>query len=79
MITEIPKKPRVTTLMDTQHVKGSERWLKSARQHFCHIFSSFSKEISSKKFVLVVFGILTHFNYTLTPNNKYSLSVKAGV
>ena len=34
----MPKNPRVTTLMDSQDVKGSERLLKSARKDFCHIF-----------------------------------------
>ena len=34
----MPKKPRVGTLMKDQHVKESERLLKSARQYFCHIF-----------------------------------------
>ena len=36
----MPKKPRVRTLMDIQHVKGSERLLKSAWQYICHIFAS---------------------------------------
>ena len=34
----MPKKPLIRTLMDSQHVKRSERLLKSARQYFCHIF-----------------------------------------
>ena len=34
----MPKKPRVRTLMDSQHVKGSERLLKSSRQYLCHVF-----------------------------------------
>ena len=34
----MPIKPRVRELMDGQHVKGSQRVLKSARQHFRHIF-----------------------------------------
>ena len=34
----MPKKPRVRTLMDSQHVKGSESLLKSARQEFSQIF-----------------------------------------
>ena len=33
-----PEKTRVTTLMDSQHIKGSETVLKAARQYFCHIF-----------------------------------------
>ena len=33
----MPKKPRVRTLMDSQHVKESERLLKFARQYLCQI------------------------------------------
>ena len=36
-VIEMPKKPRVRTLMDSQHVNGSQKLLKSARQYFCHI------------------------------------------
>ena len=34
----MPKKQRVKTLMESQHVKGSERLLKSEQQYFCDIF-----------------------------------------
>ena len=72
----MPKKPRVRTLMDSQHVKGfkgSESLLKSARQYFCHIFWSLWKEISSKNSVLVVFEILRVFIIILILDDKYSL------
>ena len=36
----MPKKPLVRTLMGSEHVKGSEKFLKSARQYFCDIFCS---------------------------------------
>ena len=75
----MPKKPRVRTLMDSQHVKGSETLLKSARQYFCHIFWSLWKNMSSKNSLLVVSEILRLFVNILTPDEKYSLSVKAGV
>ena len=75
----MPKKPRITKLMDSQHVKGSERLHKSARQYFCNIFWSLWKNISSKNSVLVVSEILRLFVKILTPNDKYSLSVKARV
>ena len=48
------KKPHVGTRIDSEHVKGSERLLKSARQSICHIFWSLWKEITSKNFVLIV-------------------------
>ena len=71
------KMPRVRTLMDSQYGKGSEILLKSARQYLCHIFWSLWKEISSKNSVLVVSYILRPFVNILTPDDKYSLSVKA--
>ena len=39
----MPKKARIRTLIDCQHVKGfkgSESLLKSARWYFCYIFLS---------------------------------------
>ena len=75
----MPKKPRVRTLMDGQNVKGSERLLKSAWRYFFQTFWSLWKEISSKNSVLVVSEILRLFVNILTPDEKYSLSVKASV
>ena len=37
-VTQIPKKHGVRTFMEGEHVKGSERLLKSARHYFCQIF-----------------------------------------
>ena len=73
------KKTRVRTLMDSQHVKASKTLLKSARQYFCHIFWSLWKKISSKNSFLEVSEILRLFVNILTPDEKYSLSVKASV
>ena len=73
------KKPSVRTLMESQDVKESEILLKSARKYFCHIFYSLLKEISSKNSVLVVSEMLRLFVNILTPDDKYSLSVKASV
>ena len=67
----MPEKPRVWTLMDSGHVKGSETLQKSPRQYFRHV--------CSKKSILVVSEILRPFIHMLTPNDKYSLSVKASV
>ena len=69
----------VATLMDSQRVKGSERLLKYLRQYFCHIFWSLWKKISSRNSVLVVSEILGLFVNILTPDDKYSLSVKASI
>ena len=71
------KKPHVRTLMDSQHVEGSKTLLKSARQYFCHIFWSLWKKMSSKNSVLVVSEILRLFVNIVTPNDKYSVPVKA--
>ena len=34
----MPKTPRPRTLIDSEHVKGSEKLLKLSRQYFFHIF-----------------------------------------
>ena len=75
----MPKKPRVRTLMDSQLLKESKRLLKYTRQYLCHLFWSAWKEIYSKSSVLVVSEILGQFVNLLTPDAKYSLSVKVGV
>ena len=73
------KKPRVRTLMDSHHVKGSETLYKSAGKYFCHSFRSVWKKISSKNSILVVSEILKLLVNIMTPDDKYSLSVKASV
>ena len=75
----MPKKPRVRTHMESEHVKGSERLLKSARQSFSDIAWSLWNEFSSKNSVLVVSEILRLLVKILTPDDKYSLPVKARV
>ena len=75
----MPKKPYVRTLMDSEHVKVSERFVKLARQFFCHIFWSLWKEISSRISVLVVSETLRLFFNILTPDDKYALEVKTSV
>ena len=75
----MPKKPRVRTLMNSEHVKVSKTLHISAPQYFCHIFRSLLTEISSKNFVSVVSEIPRLFVDILTPNDKYSVSAKASV
>ena len=67
------KKPCVKTPVDSQHVKLSERLLKSTRQHFCHIFWSLWKEISSKNSILVVSEFLRLFFNIQTPDPMTSI------
>ena len=52
---------------------------KSAGHLFCNLFWSHLNEISSENSVLVVSEILRLFVNILTPDDKYSLSVKASV
>ena len=75
----MPQKPHVRTPMQSQHVKESETLPKSARQNFCLIIWSFGKKIGSKNSHSVVSKILRLFVKILTPDDKYSLSVKASV
>ena len=75
----MPKKPRVRALMDSQHVERSETLLKSKRQYFCYIFWSLLENISTKNSFLEVSEILRLFVNILTPDDLYSLSVKASV
>ena len=48
------QKTSCQNLMDSQHVKRSEKLLKSAPQYFCYIFWSFWKKIASKNSFLAV-------------------------
>ena len=73
------KKRPLRTLMDSQHVKVSERLLQSAPQFFSHIYWSLWKEISSEYSVSVVSEILRLLVNILIPDERYSLSVKASV
>ena len=75
----MPKKHDVRTLMDSQHLKGSETTPKSPRQYFSDIFSSLWKKISSRNSALVVSEIFKHFLNILTPDDKYPLSENASV
>ena len=75
----MPKEQRIKTLIESQHVKGSETLLKSGRKYFRHIFDHSGKKIGSKNSFLVVSEIFRVFVNILTPNDKYSVSVKASV
>ena len=75
----MPKKPRVRTLMDSEHVKKAKTQHKSPSEYFCHIFWLLWKKKVSENLVLVISEILRMFVDILTPDDKYSLSVKASV
>ena len=63
--------------MDSQHAKGSETLLKSAREYLSYIFWSLWKKISSRNHFLELSEILRLFVKILTPDGKYIVSVKA--
>ena len=44
----MPKKQRVRTFMDTQHVKGSETLVQSAQQYLGDIFDHSERNSASK-------------------------------
>ena len=73
----MPKKIRVRTLMDGQHVKGTERLLKYARQYFFDNCWLLWKKIGSKSSNLVVSENLSLFVNILRSDEKHSLSIKA--
>ena len=66
-------------MMESEYIKRCERLPKSARHYFSHVFWSFWDEINSKGSFLVVSEILRLFVHILTPDEKYSLTVKASV
>ena len=72
VVTEMSKRARYKTPSENQHVKGSQRLLKSARQHFYPIFSSPQEKLSKKK-KQVLCEILELLVHTLTADDKYSL------
>ena len=75
--TSMAKEPCIRTLMQSQHVKGSETLLD--RSIFLISFDHSEKKISSKNSVLLVSEILTLLVNILTPDDKYFLSIKASV
>ena len=75
----MPKKPRVRTLIESRRVKGSEALLKFVPQYFPDIFRLLWKKISSKNSFLKVSEIFRLSVNIFTPDDKYSLSVKASV
>ena len=75
----MPKESRIRTLIESQHVKGSETLLKSRRKYFLITFDHSEEKFGSRNSVLLVSEILRLLVNILTPDDKYSLSVKASV
>ena len=60
------KSPVLEPLFDSQHVKGSQTFAKSASQHFYQLFSSLMGRFSCKMSLLVTCKILGLFINTMT-------------
>ena len=60
-------------------LKGPKHYLNQHGSFFSHISLSLRNKIISKNSVLVVCEILRLFVNKLTPDHKYSLSVRASV
>ena len=64
------KKRRFRRPVDIQHVKESQTLVKSAREHFYHIFSSLWWEINWQINLLLICQILGVFFNTLAADGK---------
>ena len=60
-------------------LKGPKHYLNPERSIFLIFFDHSEKKIRTKNFVLVVSEVLRLLVNILTPDDKYSLSVKASV
>ena len=67
----LSKKRRFRTSFENQHVKGSQRLLRSTWEHFYDIFSSLQEQMIWKISPLLKLKILGAFVKTLTANDKY--------
>ena len=57
--------------LDKQHAKGDQTQLRSQRHYLDPIFWSLWRQLSWKKYPLVIFKFLRHFVNTLTADDKY--------
>ena len=78
-LLKCPKSHHGTTLMDSQHFKGSKTLLKLARKYCRYIFWTLWKIINFRNSLLAVAEILRLLVKILTPDDKYSISLKASV
>ena len=71
LVKPLSWKRRFRTSFDRQHVKGCQTLVKSAWEHFYHIFWSLSGEMICKIFLLLKLEILEVLVNTLTADDKY--------
>ena len=72
VVRKMPKKLHFRTSFDSQHNKGCQTLLKSARQYLYHVFPSLSEIWSQKMSLLLISKIFGLFASTLTADDKYS-------
>ena len=70
-VRPLSKKGRFRTSFDSQHFKTSEKLVKSAWEHFYHVFSSLWEDMSWKVSPLVKFEIFGVSINTLNAHDKY--------
>ena len=73
LLRQLSKKRRLRTSINSLHVKGSQTFVKSAWQHFYHIFPSLWGEMIWKISRLSKLEILGAFVKRLTANDKYDV------
>ena len=73
MVTSMPKKSRFKGSFGKQHGKRAQTLLKFAWQHLYHIYWSLWRQLTFKKFLLVICKISRLFPNTLSADGKYSL------
>ena len=70
LVRPLSKKRRFKTSFDSEHVKGSQKLVTSAWEHFYHIFLSGWREMISKIIPLLKFEIIGIFVNTMTADYK---------
>ena len=71
LVRPFSKKCSFRTSFDSQHVKQSQTLVKSAWEHFDHLFSWVWAQMSWKTYPLLKFEMIRVFLNTLTPDYKY--------
>ena len=73
MVTSMSKKCRLKGSLKKQHGKCAQTLLKFAWQNLYHIYWSLWRQLTFKKFLLVICKISRLFPNTLSADGKYSL------
>ena len=71
LVRPLSKEQCFRTPFNSQHVKESQTFVKSASEHFYHIFSSLWGKLIWKMSLLVIYEILGAIVNTLTVDDKY--------